>query len=111
MLTIGNTRMLGTWLEVNPQATAVDGELDMLLVEGAPWRSLALAPLARHNWLPQGPGVTNVRFRRLEVAPLSTPPPMQIDGDPGPPSAYAIDVEPNALRVLCPSPSAEVLGG
>ena len=47
LLTVGNTRMLGTWLEVNPQATVVDGELDLLMVEGAPWRALALSPFAR----------------------------------------------------------------
>ena len=111
MLTVGNTRMLGTWLEVNPGATVVDGELDMLLVTGAPWRALALSPFARYGWLPQGPGVTNLRFQRLALTPLGESPPMQIDGDPGPTSAYAIDVEPQALRVLCPVPSAEVLGG
>ncbi len=110
MLTVGNTRMLGTWLEVNPHASAVDGELDMLLVEGAPWRALALTPFARSGWLPQGPGVTSRRFRRLEIVYLGERPPMQIDGDPGPPSSFAIDVEPRALRVLCPTPSAEVLG-
>ena len=111
MLTIGNTRMLGTWLEVNPRATAVDGELDMTLVTGAPWRALALAPFARYGWLPQGPGVTNRQFRRLEMTSLGEAPPMQIDGDPGPSTAYAVDVEPQALRVLCPVPTAEVLGG
>ncbi len=111
LLTVGNTRMLGTWLEVNPQATVVDGELDLLMVEGAPWRALALSPLARHSWLPNGPGVTNLRFRRIEVAYLREPLPNQIDGDPGPPSAYAIDIEPGALRVLCPNPTAPVLGG
>ena len=111
MLTIGNTRMLGTWLEVNPKATVVDGELDMLLVEGAPWRALALSPFARHGWLPQGPGVTNLRFRRLEITPSREPPPLQIDGDPGPPTAYAIDIEPRALRALCPVSTSEVLGG
>ncbi len=111
MLTVGNTRMLGTWLEVNPRATVVDGELDVLMAKGAPWRALALAPLARHSWLPNGPGVTNVRFRRLEVACLREPVPMQIDGDPGPTTAFAIDVEPSALRVLCPNPTAAVLGG
>ncbi len=111
LLTVGNTRMLGTWLEINPRATVVDGELDMLMVEGAPWKALALSPLARHSWLPNGPGVTNVRFQRIEVAYLREPLPNQIDGDPGPPSAYAIDVEPGALRVLCPNPSAAVLGG
>ena len=111
MLTVGNTRMLGTWLEVNPRATVVDGELDMLLVEGAPWRALALSPLARYGWLPQGPGVTNLRFSRLEITPLGEPPPNQIDGDPGPPTAYAIDVEAGTLRVLCPDPMAAVLGG
>ena len=111
LLTVGNTRMLGTWLEVNPQATVVDGELDLLMVEGAPWRALALSPLARHSWLPNGPGVTNLRFRRIEVAYLREPLPNQIDGDPGPSSAYAIDIEPGALRVLCPNPTAPVLGG
>lgn len=111
LLTVGNTRMLGTWLEINPRATVVDGQLDVLMVEGAPWRALALSPLARHNWLPNGPGVTNLRFRRLEVAYLRDPLPMQIDGDPGPPTAYAIDVEPRALRVLCPYPTSAVLGG
>lgn len=111
LLTVGNTRMLGTWLEVNPRATVVDGQLDVLMVEGAPWRALALSPLARHNWLPNGPGVTNLRFRRLEVAYLQDPLPTQIDGDPGPPTAYAVDVEPRALRVLCPYPTAAVLGG
>ena len=111
LLTVGNTRMLGTWLEVNPHATVVDGELDMLMVEGAPWRALALAPLARHSWLPNGPGVSNVRFRRLELVGLRGPLPMQIDGDPGPATAFAIDVEPRSLRVLCPNPTAAVLGG
>jgi len=111
MLTIGNTRMLGTWLEVNPRATAIDGELDLLLVEGAPWRALALSPFARYGWLPQGPGVTNMRFRHLEIAPLRDAPPMQIDGDPGPATSYAIDIEPQALRALCPAPTSEVLGG
>ena len=111
LMTIGNTRMLGTWLEVNPQATVVDGELDLLLFEGAPWRSLALSPFARHGWLPHGPGVSNVKFRRLEVTLHGEAPPMQIDGEIGPPSAYAIDVEPRALRVLCPNPTASVLGG
>ena len=111
MLALGNTRMLGTWLEVNPKATVVDGELDMLLVEGAPWRALALSPFARHGWLPQGPGVRNVKFRRLEINPLSETLPMQIDGDPGPATAYAVEIEPQALRVLCPNPTAQVLGG
>ncbi len=111
MLTVGNTRMLGTWLEVNPKATVVDGELDMLLVEGAPWKALALSPFARYGWLPQGPGVTNLRFRRLEIAALRESPPMQIDGDPGPATAYAVDIEPHALRALCPQPASEVLGG
>ena len=111
MLTVGNTRMLGTWLEVNPRATVVDGELDMLLVEGAPWRALALSPFARYGWLPQGPGVTSLRFQHLELAPMREAPPIQIDGDPGPATAYAIDVEPGALRVLCPNPTAAVLGG
>ena len=111
MLTIGNTRMLGTWLEVNPNATVVDGELDLLLVQGAPWRALALSPLARYGWLPQGPGVTNQKFRQLEIAYLREPPPNQIDGDPGPATAYAVGVEPGALRVLCPDPTAAVLGG
>ncbi len=111
MLTVGNTRMLGTWLEVNSRATVVDGELDLLMVEGAPWRALALAPLARSGWLPMGPGVSNVRFQHLELRPLGDPPPMQIDGDPAPMTSYAIDVEPSALRVMCPVPTSEVLGG
>ena len=111
MLTVGNTRMLGTWLEVNPRATVVDGELDMLLVEGAPWRALALSPFARYGWLPQGPGVKHLKFRRLEVTPLGETPPMQIDGEIGPSTAYAIDIEPQALKALCPVPTSEVLGG
>ncbi|MDE2747193.1 MAG: diacylglycerol kinase family protein [Chloroflexota bacterium] len=111
LMTVGNTRMLGTWLEVNPRATVVDGELDLLMFRGAPWRALALSPFARHGWLPHGPGVSNLRFRRLEITPLGDPPPMQIDGEIGPTSAYAIDVEPQALRVLCPNPAAPVLGG
>ena len=111
LMTIGNTRMLGTWLEVNPQANVVDGKLDLLLFEGAPWRSLALSPFARHGWLPHGPGVSNVKFRRLEVSSLGESPPMQIDGEIGPPTAYAIDVEPQALRMLCPNPTAKILGG
>lgn len=111
MLTVGNTRMLGTWLEVNPQATVVDGELDLLLLEGAPWRALALSPLARYGWLPQGPGVRNLRFSQLQITCLADPPPTQIDGDPGPSSAYAVGVEPQALKALCPDPSAPVLGG
>jgi diacylglycerol kinase family enzyme len=111
MMTIGNTRMLGTWLEVNPQATVVDGQLDLLLFEGAPWRALALSPFARHGWLPNGPGVSNTRFRRLEITLLGEPPPMQIDGEIGPPTSYAIDVEPQALRALCPNPTSAVLGG
>ncbi len=111
LLTIGNTRMLGTWLEVNPHATVVDGELDLLLVEGAPWRALALSPFARSGLLPQGPGVRNLRFQQLELTPLREPPPMQIDGEPGHPTAYAIDIEPQALLALCPTPAAEVLGG
>lgn len=111
LLTIGNSRMLGTWLEVNPKATVIDGELDMLLVEGAPWRALALSPFARYGWLPQGPGVTNRRFRRLEIAYLGEPPPNQIDGDPGPPTAYAVGVEPRSLKALCPDLTSEVLGG
>ncbi len=111
MLTVGNTRMLGTWLEVNPNANVVDGELDMLLVEGAPWKALALSPLARYGWLPQGPGVRNLRFQHLEIAMLGNPMPTQVDGDPGPPTAYAVDVEPRALLALCPVPTAEVLGG
>ena len=110
MMTVGNTRMLGTWLEVNPHALATDGELDVMLVEGAPWRAIAMTPLARSGWLPQGPGVRNLRGSRIELAPLGERPPMQIDGDPGPLSAYAIDVEPGALRVLCPSPWSPVLG-
>lgn len=111
MLTVGNTRMVGTWLEVNPNAVATDGLLDVMLVEGAPWRAIAMAPLARHGWLPQGPGVRNLRCRRIEIAPRETRPPMQIDGDPGPQSSYAVDIEPQALRALCPMPSAEVLSG
>lgn len=111
LMTIGNTRMLGTWLEVNPRATVVDGELDLLLFEGAPWRALALSPFARHGWLPHGPGVSNTRFQRLELTLLGDAPPMQIDGEIGPSTAYAIDVEPQALRVLCPNPTAPVLGG
>ena len=111
LLTVGNTRMLGTWLEVNPKATVVDGELDMLLVEGAPWKALALSALARYGWLPQGPGVTNLRFRRLEIAALRESLPIQIDGDPGPATSYAIDIDPRALRALCPQPTSEVLGG
>lgn len=111
MMTVGNTRMLGTWLEVNPRATVVDGELDLLLVTGAPWRALAMAPLARSGWLPMGPGVTNLRFRRLELRPLAEPPPVQIDGDPAPATSYAIDVEPRSLLVMCPEPRAAVLGG
>ncbi len=111
MLTVGNTRMLGTWLEVNPRATVVDGELDLLIVEGAPWRALAMAPLARSGWLPMGPGVTNVRFGRLELSALAHPPPVQVDGDPAPLTSYAVDVEPRALRVMCPEPTSAVLGG
>ncbi len=111
MLTVGNTRMLGTWLEVNPRATVVDGELDMLLVEGAPWRALALSPFARYGWLPQGPGVTNLRFQQLEIAYLREPLPNQIDGDPGPTTAYAVGVEPRSLKTLCPDLTSGVLGG
>ena len=111
LMTVGNTRMLGTWLEINPRATVVDGELDLLMVEGAPWRALAMAPLARSGWLPMGPGVTNLRFKRLELTPLAEPPPVQVDGDPAPATSYAIDVEPRALRVMCPEPRSPVLGG
>ena len=114
MLTIGNTRNLGTWLEVNPKATAVDGELDVLLVEGSPWRALAMSPLARSGLLPNGPGVRNLRCRRLEVSVQfsgQTPPPVQVDGDPGRPTAYAVEVEPQALTALCPFLNAPVLGG
>ena len=111
LMTVGNTRMLGTWLQVNPDANVVDGELDLLMFIGAPWRALALSPFARHGWLPHGPGVSNVKFRRLEFTALREPPPMQIDGETGPSTAYAIDIEPQALRVLCPDPTAEVLGG
>ncbi|MDE2966898.1 MAG: diacylglycerol kinase family protein [Chloroflexota bacterium] len=111
LMTIGNTRMLGTWLEVNPNATVVDGELDLLMFRGAPWRALALSPFARHGWLPHGPGVSNHRFRRLEMSPIGEAPPMQIDGEIGPSTAYAIDIEAQALKVLCPVPTSEVLGG
>ena len=111
LMTVGNTRMLGTWLQVNPNANVVDGELDLLMFKGAPWRALALSPFARHGWLPHGPGVSNMRFQRLEMTPLGEAPPMQIDGEIGPPTAYAIDIEPGALRALCPVPTSEVLGG
>ena len=111
LMTVGNTRMLGTWLEVNPKANVVDGELDLLMFKGAPWRALALSPFARHGWLPHGPGVSNHRFRRLEMTPLKETPPMQIDGEIGPATAYAIDIEPQALKALCPVPTSEVLGG
>lgn len=111
MLTIGNTRQIGTWLEVNPRAVATDGQLDALLVDAPPWRALALAPLARNGLMTAGPGVTHLRFRKLEIWPLGTPPPCQVDGDLGPSGVHTVEVEHHALRVLCPHPEAPVLAG
>lgn len=111
MMTAGNTRMIGTWAEINPKATVVDGRLDLMLIEGAPWRAIALTPLTLAGWLAQTPGVRHLSFQRLEATPLRDAPPMQIDGELGPATAYAIDIEPNALKVLCPVPTSEVLGG
>ena len=111
MLTLGNTRQIGTWLEVNPHAVATDGQLDALLVDAPPWRALALAPLARNGLMTSSPGVTQLRFRKLELWPLGAPPPCQIDGDPGPTGVHTIEVEHHALRVLCPDPDAPVLRG
>lgn len=110
MFTLGNTRQIGTWLEVNPRAIATDGQLDALLVDAPPWRALALAPLARHGLMVSSPGVRHLRFRKLEMWPLGPPPPCQVDGDPGPSDVHTVEVEHQALRVLCPDPDAPVLG-
>ena len=70
MFTVGNTRMIGTWLEVNATASAVDGQLDAILVHGAPWRALTLAGFARGGLIAKLPGVSTLRFRTLDVEPI-----------------------------------------
>ena len=111
MFTVGNTRQIGTWLEANPGAVATDGQLDAVLVDAPPWRALALAPFARNGLMTETPGTHHFRFRKVEMWPLGEPPPCQLDGDPGPTGVHTIEVEPQALRVLCPNPEAPVLAG
>ncbi len=111
MLTVGNTRQIGTWLEINPRAVATDGMLDVILVDAPPWRALALAPLARNGLMVESPGVRHLRLRKLELWPLGTPPPCQVDGDPGPTGVHTIEIEPYSLRILSPNPDAPVLAG
>ena len=109
MLTVGNTRMIGTWLEVNAAASAVDGQLDAILVHGAPWRALTLAGFARGGLIAKLPGVSTLRFRTLDVEPIGPPPPCHFDGELAPRGAYTVEVEPGSLKVLCPNPAAAVL--
>ena len=109
MFTVGNTRMIGTWLEVNAAASAVDGQLDAILVHGAPWRALTLAGFARGGLIAKLPGVSTLRFRTLDVEPIGPPPPCHFDGELAPRGAYTVEVEPGSLKVLCPNPAAAVL--
>ena len=108
LLSVGNSRQLGTWLEVNPLASVTDGMLDAALVDAPPWRALALAPLARGGLMRNAPGVRTFRFRRLQIAPYGDPPPVQVDGDMHDAATHTVEVQPSSLRVLAPHPDAPV---
>ena len=112
MMVLANTRLYGGVAPIAPAASAVDGMLDCVVIQGvgipSAVRVLPQALLGRHL---RSDRVLYRRCRELQIEPLvgSALPPTQLDGDLGPVDASTVVVERAAVRMLVPNPAVPVL--
>ena len=112
LLVAGNTRSYGGHAEFTAQASAIDGQLDIVAFRGhGVWPALRILPgLLRRRHL-DSPHVLFRRARRIRLQPVpgGLLPDLQLDGEIGlAPSDAPLDlhVQPGAVRMLVPRPDA-----
>lgn len=102
---VGNCRYSAGVFPATPRARIDDGRLDVCVLHGlTPWRLIVLALTAWRGRFVERPFVKYAKGTQidLEAADADCPIPMQIDGDPAPPTPAHITVLPRALRMVVP---------
>jgi diacylglycerol kinase (ATP) len=98
-----NMRPYAAFLEPAPDASAVDGLLDVVVLSGSgAARVLRWSLRAIRSRLLDDPDATRLRCRAVRVT-STVPAPVQIDGDVGGTTPVDMLVSPRALRILRPA--------
>jgi diacylglycerol kinase (ATP) len=102
-IAIANASQYGNNARIAPQASVMDGQLDVVLVDDLSLvRACALLPRLLRGTIDKARGVTTRRGRHIEIRRPSAGP-AHLDGEPFTlPALLTIDVKPASLRVLMP---------
>jgi diacylglycerol kinase (ATP) len=101
---LANSRQYGNGAQIAPHARLDDGELDLVVVKGAPgWSLLSRLPAFFRGTLAEGPDLLMRRARSLTIR-SDRPIAFHVDGEPrAAAEVVTLRVNPGALRVRVPS--------
>lgn len=100
LIVIGNTRLYGGVVQFTPEASAVDGRLDVCAVSPRrPGQGTFLAAKLGMRRL-DGPGVLRARATEVDIQTAGLP--FQLDGDPVGETPARFTIRPAALRMRIP---------
>jgi diacylglycerol kinase (ATP) len=102
-IVVANARFQGGGIPLAPEARLDDGLLDLVVLPAlSTIKLLWLVPLILSGRQLRSRFVIHRRARRVRVA-AEAPMPVTIDGEPGGRGPVSYEVEPGALRVICPA--------
>ena len=108
LVTISNTRLYAG-LPLAPEASFVDGVLNVTLFEGRSWPTLVLALLsALFGWRVRPPTVHRLLAQEVHIV-APRPLPVQVDGEPIGETPMTFRVVPASLQAIVPRETAERL--